>query len=793
MPIGRIGLDFVVDTTATGDQSNPTVSALADGRFVVAWQSADNGDGSGSCIRARIYNHDGGAAGNDFLVNTTSTSDQRSPDVAGLSDGRILVTWDSNDNTDGSGFGIRGRIFDADGNATANDFLVNTTGTNGQVSPAVTTLVDGGFLATWTSADTGDGSGGALRARVFDEDGNGAPNDYIVNTTHTNDQRFSSVTQLADGRLVATWESTDTGDTSGTCIRAVFMDAGGQVVGNDFVVNKTVTSNQTTPAVTALTDGGFVVTWSSLDTGDGDAPCVRGRVFDANGNAAPNDFLINSTGANDQANPAIAALADGHFVVAWDSTETGDGSGGCIRARVFNADGSSDMTDFIVDTTTAGNQTVPSVTALDDGRFVVTWVSADTGDGSGTCIRAQMFDATVFNGTAGADTWHGGDLADHITGGANGDNLNGLGGDDVISGDAGSDVLSGGDGNDILFGGDGIDTISGDAGDDVLFGNEGADFMFGDDGNDVLRGGAGSDLLNGGAGDDTMAGGSGGDSYFVDSPHDVVDEAVGGGNDSVSTTVSYVLKTGSEVETLRVNGANSTTAIDLTGNEFANVIEGNAGNNVLDGGGNADTMRGFNGNDTYIIDNPGDIADEGVSNGTDTVRSAITFSLSDTNHAKGDIENLVLTGTAPIDGTGNGLANVITGNGAKNTLSGGDGKDKLNGGLNADILTGGSGGDAFVFKNKLGSGNVDTITDFGNGNDAIDLAKSIFKGIGSKGALKTKYFANGHAKDGNDHIVYKQGNGKVFYDKNGDKAGGMTLFAKVDPGTHLDHTDFFVI
>jgi 3-oxoacyl-[acyl-carrier-protein] synthase III len=79
MPIGRTGLDFIVNTTGTGDQASPSIAVLADGRFIVTWVSQDPGDGSGTCIRGRMYNPDGGAVGVDFIVNTTADSDQAAP------------------------------------------------------------------------------------------------------------------------------------------------------------------------------------------------------------------------------------------------------------------------------------------------------------------------------------------------------------------------------------------------------------------------------------------------------------------------------------------------------------------------------------------------------------------------------------------------------------------------------------------------------------------------------------------------------------------------------------------
>ena len=177
-------------------------------------------------------------------------------------------------------------------------------------------------------------------------------------------------------------------------------------------------------------------------------------------------------------------------------------------------------------------------------------------------------------------------------------------------------------------------------------------------------------------------------------------------------------------------------------------------------------------------------AGKDVVNATTTVAGQpLPSDEEDTIDGKGGNDNL----------SGLGGDDTLLGGGGKDKLRGDDGNDVLNGGKQNDKLTGGSGKDSFVFSDKLGSHNVDTITDFSNG-DVIDLDHSIFKGIGGGGTLKGKYFVVGNkAKDGNDHIIYKQGKGEVFYDKNGDKAGGMTLFAKVDKGTHLDHHDFLVM
>ena len=147
----------------------------------------------------------------------------------------------------------------------------------------------------------------------------------------------------------------------------------------------------------------------------------------------------------------------------------------------------------------------------------------------------------------------------------------------------------------------------------------------------------------------------------------------------------------------------------LTGNSSANLLMGLDGNDVLVGGAGADTMIGGDGNDSYSVDNAGDVIDETGYIGIDTVNTSITFSLADALHAKGGIENLTLTGTSAINGTGNALDNVITGNGGANILAG------LGG---ADILNGGAGADTATYAASSASVNVSLMTHVGSGGDA---------------------------------------------------------------------------
>ena len=335
--------------------------------------------------------------------------------------------------------------------------------------------------------------------------------------------------------------------------------------------------------------------------------------------------------------------------------------------------------------------------------------------------------------------------------------------------------------------------ITGD-GDDVLTGNDAAN---------VLMGMRGNDRLDGGGGADTMRGGAGNDIYIVDNPGDVVDEGVAGsgGTDKVRSSISFSLADGAHakgtIENLTLTG---NAAIDGTGTDLANIIFGNGADNTLDGGagddklngrGGADTMLGGAGNDLYIVNNAGDVADEGAagSGGIDTVRSSVTFSLADGVHARGTIENLTLTGKAAIGATGNAVANILVGNSGSNNIDGREGNDDL---------YGGAGADNFIFDTKIykSATNRDVVHDFNVARDTIVLDNAIFPKLGGEGTINSKYFYEGtKAHDHNDYLIFNDKNDELIYDSNGSRHGHAKVIAIID-GT-WDHSfssrDFLIV
>ena len=144
------------------------------------------------------------------------------------------------------------------------------------------------------------------------------------------------------------------------------------------------------------------------------------------------------------------------------------------------------------------------------------------------------------------------------------------------------------------------------------------------------------------------------------------------------------------------------------------------------------------------------------------------------------------------DVSGKKGSDILLGFNGDNSLHGGNGNDKLSGGRGKDMLWGNKGHDKFVFDTALGNGNVDRIQDMEHGTDKIWLAKSIFPAIGSN--LGSSEFHKGsHAADNDDYIIYNKSKGKLYYDRDGHGGDGKVQFAKVDPGTKLNHHDFSMI
>ena len=328
-------------------------------------------------------------------------------------------------------------------------------------------------------------------------------------------------------------------------------------------------------------------------------------------------------------------------------------------------------------------------------------------------------------GTSGNDT---------IVGWAVGGNAKSTSGNDTLNGAAGNDSLAGGTGNDSLIGGDGNDTVDGGTGNDTLIGSAGNDTFKGSQGNDSINGGDGFDTADysqlgqtitlSGVGTIQKAGGLGQDQLFK------VEKVIANANvanntiDASQSLAGVFITVNLQTQSLAANNVPGLGRLAFTAINFDNVIgtnandiivgdnqnnqlSGNNGNDTLDGGTGTDTLNGGAGNDTYIVDTATDIITEAANSGTDIVRSSVSYTLG------ANIENLRLTESSDISGTGNSLNNFLFGNTSNNTLNGGGGDDTLDGNNGNDILNGGDGNDSL----QGGPGN--DVLNGGSGNDIL--------------------------------------------------------------------------
>jgi hypothetical protein len=419
----KVGPEILVNTNTLSDQYFPSVTALSDGRYVVVWRTNDvTADGDGSAIKAQILNADGSKQGPEFLVNERAYGSASRPEVTALANGGFVVAFRADVNpanplgTDTDPYAIGGRVFSvaADGTATGGtEFLMNTIVSDTQNFPAIATLANGGFVATWR--DESGAVDDEVRAQVFDAAGNKLGLEILVNTTTMANQYEPRIAAAGEG-FVVTWTDFSSGDNE---IRMQRFDAAGNKLGVETLVNTTTTNDQEEPDVAGWANGKFVIAWTDNNPGidDTSAASVRAQIFNADGTKSGVELLVNSTTLNNQEFARVVALPDGRFVICWvdSSLLGGDASSTSVKAQVFAADGSKLGVEFLVNTTTAMSQEDIQVTATSDGKVMFAWEDNSAGNSD---IRAQIFDINAATGTAGLDIFAIGGGMNSIDGGA---------------------------------------------------------------------------------------------------------------------------------------------------------------------------------------------------------------------------------------------------------------------------------------------------------------------------------------------------------------------------------------
>ncbi|RFZ88058.1 calcium-binding protein [Shinella sp. WSJ-2] len=412
-----------------------------------------------------------------------------------------------------------------------------------------------------------------------------------------------------------------------------------------------------------------------------------------------------TTGTGNAIANSLTGNSGKNTLIGLDGNDTLDGAGGVDTLIGGKGDDTyivDNVDDVVTELSGEGTDTVKASVSTTLSANVENLTLTGNTDIDGTGNERS----NILTGNEGKNTLKGMAGNDMLYGGG--------GGADVLEGGAGDDtyIIDDGDGTVTELAGEGTDTVKASVthtlsanvetliltgADDIDgTGSDDANTLTGNAGSNLLRGLKGNDTLDGRGGVDQMEGGIGNDIYVVDNSGDTIVELSGEGTDTVKASKSYALS--ANVETLiltgtgNINGTGSADANTLTGNAGKNVLKGMDGNDLLNGGAGRDRMEGGKGNDTFVVDNAGDVVVEasGAGTGTDTVKASVTFALAD------NVENLALTGTGDIGGTGNSAANILTGNSGKNTLIGLAGNDTLNGGAGTDHMEGGTGNDTYM-------------------------------------------------------------------------------------------------
>jgi hypothetical protein len=288
------------------------------------------------------------------------------------------------------------------------EILVNTATASFQSTSRITALSNGGFVVTWVDSSlgvggaTGDDSLNAVKAQVFAADGTPVGSEILVNTATASGQIEPEITALSNGGFVVTWEDFSlgvggtAGDSNSSAVKAQVFAANGTPVGSELLVNTATASLQENQRITALSNGGFAVAWEDLSLGAGGAAgdssndAVKAQVFAADGAPVGSELLVNTATVNAQTVPLITGLSNGGFVVTWlDGSfgvggAAGDSAGLAVKAQVFAANGTRVGSEILVNTATASAQQNQQLTALSNGGFVVIWDDFSSGVGGAT-------------------------------------------------------------------------------------------------------------------------------------------------------------------------------------------------------------------------------------------------------------------------------------------------------------------------------------------------------------------------------------------------------------------------
>jgi len=426
-------------TTAAGAKGWVEAANLKDGGYVVVW--ATNAAGGLWDVVAQKFDAGGAKVGGEIAVNTLTGGNQTDVSVTGLAGGGFAISWDSDGTAPSGKVDTHIQVFDAAG-AKVGGELEQSGSSSYTGSNAITGLTGGGFVVAWT-ADASVQNEDVLAQR-YDASGAAVGAVFTVNTTTAQDQSRPSLAALADGGFVATWISTSsfggTQDGDGAGVFGQRFDANGAKVGAEFLVNTTTAGDQYAATAAALGGGGFVVAWISVDDLGANQKIMAQR-YDSTGAKVGGEFQVSTTlAASDYNGPAILALGDGGFVVSWEAVGASSTSTVLVMQR-FDSHGAKVGEQTAVTPQAGEEYGLGALMALPSDGFGVAYSVVTVGVGgqvssTGTVSQTLYLPVDSHTLTAGADS---------ITGGAAPLVIDAtpqtLGSGDVIAGSSGADRI----------------------------------------------------------------------------------------------------------------------------------------------------------------------------------------------------------------------------------------------------------------------------------------------------------------------------------------------------------------
>jgi len=267
------------------------------------------------------------------------------------------------------------------------ELQVHTYTTGHQADPSIAMAADGCIVVAWDSVGK-DGSQLGVVARVYDPLGVPKTPELQVNTYTTGQQQLPAIACRPNCDFVVAWQSDQDGSLDG--IFGQRFNENGVAQGGEFAVNTFTTSTQEAPSAGMDSAGNFVIVWMSF-AGDGSGFGISGQRFSTAGAPLGGEFVVNTTTSGNQMSPSVAMALGGEFVVVWQSPDQ-DGDQEGIFARRYDSSGNPLSSEIPVNTYTTDRQFRASVDIEPTGGFVVAWQSEGQ-DGNGSGVFARRFDA----------------------------------------------------------------------------------------------------------------------------------------------------------------------------------------------------------------------------------------------------------------------------------------------------------------------------------------------------------------------------------------------------------------